>query len=160
VYTQRIGIPSANYGNLPGMADEVNETIEGEGFTVSSLDALGEGLGFRKIRKPLGVTAFGANAIVLPPGYATNRHAHEKQEELYFVHRGTIELEVGEAGSAQTFRLGEGGVARVAPEVPRRLRNVGDGDATYVSVGGLDGYVGRDASLVGDEQEATGGFGK
>lgn len=153
-------MPSANYANLRDMADEVNETIEGEGFAVSSLDALGEGPGFRKIRKPLGVTAFGANAIVIPPGYATNRHAHEKQEELYFVHRGTIELEVGSPGSAQTFTLREGGLARVAPEVPRRLRNVGDGDATYVSVGGLDGYVGRDASLVGDEQEAAGGFGK
>jgi uncharacterized cupin superfamily protein len=53
------------------------------GHTFSSLDELGDGPGFRKIRGPLGVTAFGVNAIVLPPGYESNRHYHERQEELY-----------------------------------------------------------------------------
>ena len=36
-------------------------------YSVNSLDSLGEGYGFRKIRKPLGVNAFGVNAIVMPP---------------------------------------------------------------------------------------------
>jgi uncharacterized cupin superfamily protein len=135
----------------------MSETVEGDGYTVSSLDALGEGLGFRKIRQPLGVTAFGANAIVLPPGYATNRHVHERQQELYFVHRGTIEIEFGD-GSKHV--LEEGGLARVDGAMARRLRNVGEAEAVYVSVGGLDGYVGRDAHLAGDEEEAMGGFGK
>jgi hypothetical protein len=35
----------------------------------STLDELGEGYGFRKIRSPLGVTAFGVNAIFYPAGY-------------------------------------------------------------------------------------------
>lgn len=135
----------------------MTDTIEGDGYAVSSLDALGEGPGFRKIRTPLGVTAFGANAIVIPPGYATNRHVHERQQELYFVHRGTIEIELGD-GTKHV--LGEGGLARVDGQVARRLRNVGDGDAVYVSVGGADGYVERDAHLAGDEEEAKGGFGK
>ena len=133
------------------------ETVEGEGYTVSSLDALGEGPGFRKIRAPLGVTAFGANAIVLPSGYATNRHAHDHQQELYFVHSGTIEIELADG---ERHVLETGGLARVDGPVPRRLRNVGEGDAVYVCVGGLDGYVGRDAHLAGDEEEALGGFGK
>ena len=131
-------------------------TVEGEGYTISSLDALGDGLGFRKIRVPLGVTAFGANALVIPPGFATNRHVHDRQQELYFVHRGTIEIEIGE----QRHVLEEGGLARVDATTPRRLRNVGEGDAVYLCVGGADGYVGRDAHLAGDEQEAMGGFGK
>ena len=38
------------------------------GYSVNSLDALGEGYGFRKIRKELGVNAFGVNALVFPPG--------------------------------------------------------------------------------------------
>lgn len=135
----------------------MTETVEGDGYTVSSLDALGEGLGFRKIRKPLGVTAFGANAIVIPPGFATNRHVHERQQELYFVHRGTIEIEFGDGTK---HRLEEGGLARVDGPVSRRLRNIGEEEAIYVSVGGLDGYVGRDAHLDGDEEEAMGGFGK
>jgi uncharacterized cupin superfamily protein len=134
----------------------MTETVEGEGYTISSLDALGDGLGFRKIRVPLGVTAFGANALVIPPGFATNRHVHDRQQELYFVHRGTIEIEIGE----QRHVLEEGGLARVDATTPRRLRNVGEGDAVYLCVGGSDGYVGRDAHLAGDEQEAMGGFGK
>jgi hypothetical protein len=35
----------------------------------SSLDELGDGPGFRKIRGALGVEAFGVNAIVFPPHY-------------------------------------------------------------------------------------------
>ena len=34
------------------------------------------------------MTAFGVNAIEIPPGFQTGRHFHEEQEELYFVHRG------------------------------------------------------------------------
>src|SRR5438309_1727154 len=59
------------------------------GYQVSSLDELGEGYGFRKIRKPLGVTAFGVNALVFPPRYEGPNHFHDVQDELYFVHRGT-----------------------------------------------------------------------
>ena len=117
----------------------MKETTEGEGYAVSALEALGDGPGFRKIRGPLGVTAFGVNAIVLPAGYATGIHSHERQEEIYFVHSGTIEIEFGD-GSKHV--LGPGGLARVDATTPRRLRNVGDGDATYVSVGGEGGYVG------------------
>ena len=37
------------------------------GYAFSSLDELGDGV-FRKIRPGLGITAFGANALVLAPG--------------------------------------------------------------------------------------------
>lgn len=120
--------------------------VEGDGFALAHLDDLGEGYGFRKIRAELGVTAFGINAIVLPPGYATNRHSHEEQEETYFVHRGTIEFELGEDGD--THVLGPGGVIRVDASTVRRLKNVGADDAVYVCAGGKDGYVGRDGLLV------------
>jgi quercetin dioxygenase-like cupin family protein len=119
----------------------MTETVEGEGYTVSSLDALGEGLGFRKIRKPLGVTAFGANAIVIPPGFATNRHVHERQQELYFVHRGRIEFTL----DGEPHELGPGGFARVDAGTVRSVRNLSDSeDAVFVCVGGEGGYVGRD----------------
>lgn len=123
------------------MADEVHEVVQGDGYTVGNLDALGDGPGFRKVRKPFGVTAYGVNAIVLPPGYAPPRHYHEQQEETYFVHSGTIEFEFGD-GSKHV--LGPGGIAHVAPKTLRTTRNVGDGDAVYICFGGKDGYVGRD----------------
>ena len=120
---------------------------QGDGWAVAHLDDLGEGPGFRKIRKDLGVTAFGVNAIVMPAGYRAAPHKHERQEELYFVHQGTLEFEFGD-GSTQ--RLGPGGIARVSADTVRRIGNVGDGDAIYVSVGGEGGYVGRDGVPLDD----------
>jgi uncharacterized cupin superfamily protein len=113
----------------------------GDGYTVAHLSDLGDGPGMRKVRAPLGVTAFGVNAIVLPAGYETNPHAHEKQEELYFVHRGAIEFRFADD---TRHMLEEGGLARVDAATVRSLRNAGDGESVYVCVGGADGYVGRD----------------
>jgi len=123
----------------------MTRTITGDGWAVGSIDAMGEGPGFRKVRTELGVTAFGVNAIVIPPGYSSRRHYHERQQELYFVHRGTIEFSFGDGG---TQTLGPGGFARVDPATVRSLRNTSDSeDAVYVCVGGADGYVGRDGLL-------------
>lgn len=116
----------------------------GEGYAVGALDDLGEGPGFRKVRKGLGVTAFGVNAIVMPAGYESGLHYHDEQEELYFVHRGTMEIEFGDGS---VHRLEEGALARVDAATVRKLRNVGEGDAIYLCAGGKDGYVGRDGRL-------------
>jgi quercetin dioxygenase-like cupin family protein len=117
---------------------------EGQGYAVGHIDQMGDHYGFRKVRRTLGVEAFGVNAIVLPPGYETGRHYHDQQQELYFVHRGTVEIEFGD-GSTHT--LHPGAAARVDAPTVRRIRNVGDEDAVYVIVGAKDGYVGRDGRL-------------
>jgi quercetin dioxygenase-like cupin family protein len=133
-------------------ATEVREVVEGDGYAVGNIDAIGEGYGFRKIRRALGVTAFGINAIVMPPGYDAGRHFHDEQEETYFVHRGLVEFEFGD-GSKHV--LGPGGVARVDPATVRGMRNVGDEDAVYVIAGGKDGYVGRDGRLPEGEERGN-----
>jgi mannose-6-phosphate isomerase-like protein (cupin superfamily) len=152
-----MAIPKANYVTLRAMSEEVKETIEGDGYTVSSLDALGSGPGFRKIRSELGVTAFGINAIVLPRNYAGPKHAHERQEETYFVHEGALEFEFGDGTK---HRLGPGGLVRVDASTVRRVRNVGEGEAVFVCAGGEGGYVGRDGVPGGDPEESKGGFGR
>lgn len=120
---------------------------EERGYAVSSLDQLGEGPGFRKIRPALGVEEFGVNAIVLPAGYSTHTHFHEHQQELYFIHRGEVEMRFGDGHSE---RLGPGGLARVDARTHRGMRNVGDGEAVLVVVGAKGGYVGRDGHSVDD----------
>ena len=119
-----------------------------DGYAVSSLDRMGEGYGFRKIRREVGVTAFGINALILPPGYATGVHYHDEQEETYFVHRGHVEFRLGDG---TTHLLGPGGVVRVDASTPRGLRNAGDDDAIVVVAGGKNGYVGRDGRAVGGD---------
>lgn len=123
----------------------MSEVRKGDGYAVAHLDDLGGGYGFRKIRKVLGVTAFGANAIVIPPGFETGRHLHEEQEELYFLHSGSVAIEFGDGTSHE---LKPGGLAWVDASTVRKIRNLSDSeDAVYVVVGGKDGYVGRDGKL-------------
>jgi mannose-6-phosphate isomerase-like protein (cupin superfamily) len=141
---------------LRRVADHVREVVQGDGWAVANVDALADGPGFRKIRRALGVTAFGANAIEIPPGYETGRHYHEEQEELYFIHRGTIEIVFGDGSS---HVLGPGGLARVDAATVRKLRNVGEEPALYVIVGGKGGYVGRDGRLPEGETSRFGASG-
>jgi quercetin dioxygenase-like cupin family protein len=122
----------------------------GEGWAVAHLDDLGDGPGFRKVRKGLGVTAFGVNAIVLPAGIETGFHFHDQQEELYFVHSGTVEIEFGD-GSVE--RLGPGALARVDASTIRKIRNSSDSDAVYLCAGGKDGYIGRDGRVPEGEEQ-------
>jgi uncharacterized cupin superfamily protein len=121
----------------------------GPGYAVANLDDLGDGPGFRKVRRELGVQAFGVNAIVLPPGIETGRHFHDEQEELYFVHAGRVEMEFGDGSRHE---LGPGGMARVDAATVRLVRNRGEEDAVYVIVGAKDGYVGRDGRVPDGEE--------
>ena len=119
-------------------------------YAFSSLDELGEGAGFRKVRRALGVTAFGVNGIVFPPGYEGFLHFHDRQDELYFVHRGRAHVEVG----GETCELGEGGLLHVESTTPRRVSNASDKEElVLLVVGGKDGYVERDGHLVDPERD-------
>ena len=123
----------------------MTEITTGDGWAAGGIDAMGEGWGFRKVRKELGVTAFGVNAIVMPPGYSSGRHLHERQEELYFVHAGRIAFTLRRR---RAVSLGPGDFVRVDASTVRSLRNESpDADAVYVCVGGAGGYVGRDGLL-------------
>jgi mannose-6-phosphate isomerase-like protein (cupin superfamily) len=119
------------------------------GYAKGSIDEMGEGPGFRKIRRELGVTAFGVNAVVYPPGQEGFLHYHDEQDELYFVHRGRASFEV----DGEQFELGPGGVVHVESTTPRKVSNVGDEDLVLLVVGGKEGYVGRDGQLVEVERD-------
>ena len=124
--------------------------------TFGSLDELGEGYGFRKIRSALGVTAFGVNSIVYPPGGEGILHYHDTQDELYFVHRGTARFEV----DGEVRELGPGGLCHVDSTTPRKVSNAGEDDLVLLVIGGKGGYVERDGQLVNpDDLERRRNFG-
>jgi mannose-6-phosphate isomerase-like protein (cupin superfamily) len=123
----------------------------------SSIDELGDGFGFRKVRRALGVTAFGVNAIVYPAGYDGFHHYHDKQDELYFVHSGTARVEV----EGEVRELGPGGLLHVEATTPRKVSNAGDEPLVLLVVGGKDGYVERDGHMVDPaDVERRAAFGK
>jgi len=120
------------------------------GYQVSSLDELGEGYGFRKVRQPLGVTAFGVNTLVFPARYEGPNHYHDRQDELYFVHRGTATFTF----DGVEHEVGEGGIVHVESTTHRMISNRTDEDLVIFIVGGKDGYVERDGHVVSDEDLA------
>jgi uncharacterized cupin superfamily protein len=115
------------------------------GYALSSIDELGKGYGFRKVRSALGVTAFGVNVIVGPPGFEGFNHYHDTQDELYFVHAGTAHVEVG----GEERALGPGGLVHVESTTPRKLSNASHTeDLVLLVIGGQGGYVERDGRMV------------
>jgi mannose-6-phosphate isomerase-like protein (cupin superfamily) len=114
-----------------------------------TIDELGSGYGFRKVRRALGVDAFGVNVIVMPPGYPGFRHYHDEQDELYFVHAGTAQVQV----EGEERLLGPGGMVHVTSTTERCVSNGGDEDLVLLVVGGKGGYVARDGHLA-DEADA------
>jgi len=114
------------------------------------MDELGEGPGFRKVRRALGVTAFGVNGVVYPPGFVGFLHFHDEQDELYFVHRGRARVEVG----GEVRELGEGGLFHAESTTPRLIVNASDTeDLVMLVIGGKGGYVERDGHLVDMEHD-------
>jgi mannose-6-phosphate isomerase-like protein (cupin superfamily) len=120
------------------------------GYAFGSLDELGEGYGFRKVRRALGIKAFGVNGIVMPPSFEGFLHFHERQDELYFVHRGRALVEIG----GETREVGEGGLIHVEATTARRVSNASNfEDLVLLVIGGKDGYVERDGHLVDPEHD-------
>jgi mannose-6-phosphate isomerase-like protein (cupin superfamily) len=119
------------------------------GYSKGSIDEMGEGPGFRKVRQALDVKAFGVNAIVYEPRYEGFLHYHDEQDELYFVHKGRALFEV----DGEEFELGPGGVVHVESTTPRKVTNATDEELVMLVVGAKGGYVGRDGQLVDVERD-------
>jgi mannose-6-phosphate isomerase-like protein (cupin superfamily) len=128
------------------------------GHNFGSVDELGEGYGFRKVRVPLGVTAFGVNVLVYPPAYAGFFHYHDTQDELYFVHSGSARVEV----EGEDRIIGPGGLLHVESTTPRRVSNASESDdLVLLVVGGKGGYIERDGHAVDEaDSERRAAFGR
>jgi uncharacterized cupin superfamily protein len=110
-----------------------------EGVSTTKLD-LGSGERFQLLRRELGVSSFGMNLMVFQPGGRSRIHRHERQEEVYLVLEGTLTLSV----EGDERELGEGELARVAPDVRRQLVNRTRERLAVLALGGDGQHEGRD----------------
>jgi hypothetical protein len=97
----------------------------------------GYGGGFVKVRAELGLSAFGAQVIQLPPsfdGYPEHDHAEDGQEELYALIGGSGWLDI----EGERVELDAETLVRVAPGVKRKLYSGPDGTRVLV-IGGTPG---------------------
>jgi uncharacterized cupin superfamily protein len=109
------------------------------GVAFARIDPEGEDR-FQRLRQELGVSTFGLNLIRLRPGEQGRIHRHLRQEEVYVVLEGTLTLVVD--GEPRDLRRGE--LARVAPDVRRRLVNRHPDTLVLLAAGGATGHEGRD----------------
>jgi len=86
----------------------------------------------KKVRKALGVTAFGVNYFDLPPGAEGLEHNETRstQEEVYVYVKGSGLLRIG----GDEIEVREGIAVRVDPEVTRQPV-AGDEGLAWVAIG-------------------------
>jgi mannose-6-phosphate isomerase-like protein (cupin superfamily) len=105
---------------------------------VDEMEAVFRGA-FKRARAELGVESFGMQIIDMPPGYEhypEHDHTHDNQEEVFLVMRGGGEIEI----AGERFPLDDNHVARVAPDVKRKVWPGPDG-IRLVVLGGVPGGV-------------------
>jgi mannose-6-phosphate isomerase-like protein (cupin superfamily) len=105
---------------------------------------------FKRARAELGVESFGMQIIDMPPefeNYPEHAHTHDNQEEVFLVMRGGGEIEI----AGERFPLDDNHVARVAPEVRRKVWPGPEG-IRLVVLGGVPGgpYQAPDISKLGE----------
>jgi uncharacterized cupin superfamily protein len=110
-----------------------------DGVAFAQID-LDSGERFQRLRAELGVSTFGLNLILLAPGQAGRIHRHEHQEEVYLVLDGELSLYV----EGEEHVLGQGALARVAPNVRRQLVNRRPRRVVLLALGGATDHTGRD----------------
>jgi mannose-6-phosphate isomerase-like protein (cupin superfamily) len=104
-------------------------------YTVADLDSLeaeGPGGMVRKVRRALGARAFGFNYFTIPPGTEGREHDHgeSRQEEVYFVVRGSGVMRV----DGEDVELRTGRFVRVDPS-SRRVPLAGPDGLEFLAIG-------------------------
>jgi uncharacterized cupin superfamily protein len=105
---------------------------------------------FTSLRRELGVTTFGINQVILRPGQRGRIHRHKTQEEVYLVLSGTLTIVYED----EVKELGQGEIARVAPEVRRYITNRHPEDVLLIALGGALEHVGRDGEAFGSWEDS------
>jgi uncharacterized cupin superfamily protein len=101
------------------------------------------------IRRDLGATSFGLNALTLQPGQRFRVHRHETQEEVYLVVEGELTLVV----ENEPHVLGPGRLARVGPNLRRQLTNPSSARVVVVAIGAAGDHESRDGRAWADWDE-------
>ena len=111
--------------------------MHAKGARIDELPSLWDGFA-RLVRPGLGLSAFGANVMNLPPDYATKSHDESQsgQEELYVCLSGSGAIVLGDEGSE--LALDADRLAAVGPGVARTLRSGSDGLRVLI-IGGVPG---------------------
>jgi uncharacterized cupin superfamily protein len=113
--------------------------MNAKGARIDQLPALWDGFA-RLVRPGLGLSAFGANVMTLPPDYATKSHDESVsgQEELYVRLAGSGAVVLDDDGTELPLDAEQ--LAAVGPGVSRTLKSGPDGLRVLI-IGGTPGQA-------------------
>jgi uncharacterized cupin superfamily protein len=111
--------------------------MHAKGAHIDELPSLWDGFA-RLVRPGLGLSAFGANVMNLPPDYATKSHdeSASRQEELYVRLAGSGAVVLDEDGTELPLDADQ--LAAVGPGVSRTLKSGPEGLRVLI-IGGVPG---------------------
>lgn len=111
--------------------------MHAKGARIDELPSLWDGFA-RLVRPGLGLSAFGANVMNMPPDYSTKSHDESAsgQEELYVCLAGSGAVVLD--GDGAELPLDADRLAAVGPGVARTLRSGSDGLRVLI-IGGVPG---------------------
>jgi uncharacterized cupin superfamily protein len=113
--------------------------MDAKGARIDELPSLWDGFA-RLVRPGLGLSAFGANVMNLPPDYSTKSHdeSGSGQEELYVCLGGSGAVVLDDGGTELPLDAEQ--LAAVGPGVARTLRSGSEGLRVLI-IGGVPGQA-------------------
>ena len=90
--------------------------------------------------------------FVAAPGAGIALHVHAREDELYYILEGALEIRCGE----KTYTAGAGSVAMLPRDIPHAFRNPGPGPCRVLNVfipGGFDAFVEELSQMAPEDAE-------
>jgi quercetin dioxygenase-like cupin family protein len=114
------------------------ETTRTEAVPITDLSEVAEvpvDLNIRDIDEALGCEELAVKLWHFDEGDDIGYHAHETQEELFYVVEGEFSVKLGRSGETETVELGEGSFWRAAPMIGRGHRCISEDGGTVLAIG-------------------------
>ena len=102
---------------------------------LSEVEGVPPDLNVKRVGDALGAEELRATVWYFEPGEEIQYHAHDEQEELYYVLEGEFSLKLGRSGEEEYVEAGPGTFWVAKPEVGHGHRNVGDERGAVLAFG-------------------------
>jgi quercetin dioxygenase-like cupin family protein len=109
--------------------DDVTET------DLSEVEGVPPDLNVRRVGDALGAEEVRLTVWYFEPGEEIQYHAHNEQEEIFYVIEGEFSLKLGKSGEEEYIDAGPGTFWLAKPEIGHGHRNVGDERGVVLALG-------------------------
>ncbi|MWG33590.1 cupin domain-containing protein [Halomarina oriensis] len=111
------------------------QTDEVDVVDLSTVEEIPPDHDMRPIDEALGAEEMKVKLWYIDPGEEIQYHAHDQQEELFYVMAGTFSVKVGKSGEEEYREIGPGTFYRAGPRIGHGHRNVGDEQGVVLALG-------------------------